>query len=96
LNNALSSENPEASASTAAGVPRLRSANMARYLSNNGSWVFVRSFWREEIWSGDMWSGFGAPESRPDVAGAGSIEVYVLHNHPHENQWGHFLSESLG
>lgn len=80
MNKALSSENPDASASTAAGVPILRRANIARYRWNNGSWEFVRSFWSEEIWSDDTDSGFGAPESKPDVAGAGSIEVYALHS----------------
>lgn len=78
MNKALSSENPEASASTAAGVPMLRRANMARYRSNSGRLVFVKSFWSWEICSGDTRSGFGAPESKPDDAGAGSIEVYVL------------------
>lgn len=78
LNKALSSENPDASASTASAVPILRRANMARYRSKRGSCVFVRSVWRDDIRSGDTTSGFGAPESSADVAGAGSIEGYML------------------
>lgn len=78
LNKALSSENPDASASTASAVPILRRVNMARYRSKRGSCVFVRSVWRDDIRSGDTTSGFGAPESSADVAGAGSIEVYML------------------
>jgi len=78
LNKALSSENPEASAFTASAVPIFRRANMARYRSKRASCVFVRSAWRDDIRSGDTSSGFGAPESNADVAGAGSIEVYVL------------------
>lgn len=78
MNKALSSVNPDASASTASAVPMFRRANIARYRSKSGSSALVRSIWRENIRSGNTTSGFSAPESRPDVAGAGSIEVYVL------------------
>ena len=73
LNKALSSEKPEASASTAVGVPILRRANIARYLSNKGSFVSSNFERRSEIhFSGTSWD-LNIPDRSPD-AGAGSIE----------------------
>ena len=78
LKRALSSEKPDASASTAADVPILRKANMARYLSNSGSSV-LRSFsFSDDICASVTSSGAGWPDRRREDGGAGSIEVYVL------------------
>ena len=78
LNSALSSANPAASASTAAGVPTLRSANMARYRSNSGSAVSSSVARSAAMCSGDASSGAALPASSPDVGGAGSMDVYDL------------------
>jgi hypothetical protein len=75
LNKALSSENPAARASTAAGVPTFRSANIARYRSNNDSRVSNKRSFKAEIPASETSSGFGVPASSPDDGGAGSIEV---------------------
>ena len=75
LNRALSSAKPDASASTAAGVPIFRRANIARYLSNRGRFVSFRVFWSLAMFSSDASSGAALPARRPEVGGAGSIEV---------------------
>lgn len=78
LNRALSSEKPAARASTAAGVPIFRRANMARYRWNRGRFLLIRSFCRSSTTAADTASGFGVPDSKPEVGGAGSMEVYSL------------------
>ena len=78
LNRALSSAKPDASASTAAGVPIFRRANIARYLSNRGRFVSFRVFRSLTMFSSDASSGAALPARRPEVGGAGSIEVYDL------------------
>lgn len=78
LNKALLSVKPDASASTASGVPIFRSANIARYRSNRGSFVSSRFDWRSRMLLDEKSVGFGFSERRPDVAGAGSIETYRL------------------
>lgn len=59
LKRSLSSEKPEASASTAEGVPILRRANIARYLSNNGSAILSKDAFKDSIFDSDMSSGLG-------------------------------------
>ena len=78
LKSALSSEKPVARASTASGVPMFRSANIARYRSNRGRLLSISCSLRAMIFDGERSSGFDAPRKRPDVGGAGSIDVYVL------------------
>jgi hypothetical protein len=78
LKRSLSSEKPEASASTAEGLPMFRSANMARYLSNSGSRVSNNEAFKVDIADSETSSGFGWPERSLEVGGAGSIEVYIL------------------
>ena len=75
LKSALLSENPVASASTAAGVPMFRSANMARYRSNRGRVLSISCSLRTKMSDDETPSGFDAPRKRPDVAGAGSMDV---------------------
>lgn len=74
LNKALSSENPAASASTAAGVPILRSANIARYLSNKGNFASSNFERKSKTLLSDAAFGLDVRDSRPEDAGAGSIE----------------------
>lgn len=74
LNRALSSENPEASAATAEGVPILRRANIARYLSNKGSFVSSNLERNSEILLSDTSVCLSVPDRSPEVAGAGSME----------------------
>lgn len=78
LNKALSSEKPDASASTAAGVPTFRSANMARYRSKSGKDVSSSFAFNAKIPPSDTSSGFGVPASSPEEGGAGSMDVYNL------------------
>lgn len=75
LNKSLSSEKPEERASTADGVPILRRANMALYLSNKGSFLFNREVSNAVMADSETSSGVGWPPSSRDVGGAGSIEV---------------------
>jgi hypothetical protein len=74
LNKALSSENPAASASTAAGEPMLRSANIARYLSNKGNFVFRNFERKSKTLLSDAAFGLDVADSRPEDGGAGSME----------------------
>ena len=78
LNSALSSVKPAASASTAAGVPIFRRANIARYRSKRGREASRRVCFREAIASSEVSSGAALPDSNLDEGGAGSMEVYVL------------------
>ena len=75
LNSALSSVKPAASASTAAGVPIFRRANMARYRSKRGREASRRVCFRAAIASSEVSSGAALPESNFDEGGAGSMEV---------------------
>lgn len=58
-----------------------RSANIARYLWKSGSEEFVRVDWRDLTLSPETRAGAGAPDNKPDVGGAGSIDVYTLSGH---------------
>lgn len=78
LKRTLSSEKPHASASTAGGVPMLRRANIARYLSKSGSSVASSFSLSDDMDASVTSSGFGCPDRRWEDGGAGSIEVYVL------------------
>lgn len=78
LKRALSSENPEARASTASGVPMFLKPNIARYRSKRGRFGSKSFACRLLTVSSVIWSGFAGPDRRPEVGGAGSIEVYVL------------------
>ena len=78
LKRALSSVKPDAKASTALGVPIFRRANMARYLSKRGSFVSRSLALKSSMLSSETTSGAGFPDRRPEVGGAGSIDVYVL------------------
>ena len=78
LNKALSSVNPEASANTASRVPIFRSANIARYLWKRGTDGSVKVDRRDLMLSSDTSAGAGVPDNKPEVGGAGSIEVYTL------------------
>ena len=51
---------------------------MARYLSNRGSFVSRSLALKSSMLSSETTSGAGFPESRPEVGGAGSIDVYAL------------------
>jgi hypothetical protein len=78
LNNALSSVKPSASASTAAGVPMSRRANMARYRSNSDRDLLSSCSRRP----GTLASGFSCVTAfclmKPEYDGAGSTEVNFL------------------
>lgn len=78
LNKALLSVKPDASASMASGVPIFRRANIARYLSNRGSFVSSSIDCNSRMLLEENSVGFGCSERRLDAAGAGSIEVYRL------------------
>ena len=80
LNKALSSAKPEARASTASGVPTFLSANMARYRSNRGTLVSRRVERKACTSSAATPVGLGFPDSKPELGGAGSMDVYVLHD----------------
>lgn len=51
---------------------------MARYRSNRGSFVSRRAVRKDFTSSGATPVGRGFPESKPELGGAGSTEVYVL------------------
>jgi hypothetical protein len=78
LNKALSSENPEERASTAAGVPMFRSANIARYRSNKGRLASTRVDCNDATLESETSSSFDGPAKRFDVGGAGSTDVKAL------------------
>ena len=78
LKRALSSAKPAARASTAAGVPTFRRANIARYRWNRERFVLIKSMRRNSTPASDTSSSFGVPDSKPEVGGAGSIETYRL------------------
>jgi hypothetical protein len=78
LKRALSSENPTASASTAAGVPIFRNANMARYRLNNGSLMSSRVARRADTVESEIFSGLNCRARSFDMGGAGSTDAYVL------------------
>ena len=78
LKRALSSAKPSANASTAAALPIFRSANIARYRSNNGRSMSSSSSRSRDTVSTPVSAGCRAPASRPEVGGAGSMEVNVL------------------
>lgn len=75
LNRALSSVKPAASASTASAVPTFLRANIARYRSNKGILVSKSVVRRVLTSSVNTPVGLGLPESRPELGGAGSIDV---------------------
>ena len=62
----------------AAGVPIFRRANMARYRWNRGRFLLIRSFRRTSTPASDISSGFGMPDNKPEVGGAGSMETNSL------------------
>lgn len=84
MKSALSSKKPHASASTADGVPILRRANIARYLSKSGSSGLSSFSLSDTIDASVTSAGFGCPDKRWEDGGAGSIEVYVL-SYPYEH-----------
>ena len=63
----------------AAGVPIFRRVNIARYRWNRGRFLLIKSFCRSSTLDADTASGFGEPDSKPEVGGAGSMETYSLY-----------------